>query len=170
MNNKTLCAGHRMCGHQFKLNVLCGTALAAALAAGMPGAYAQSGPMLDDIVVTAQKREQTSQDVPISLSATDGKFIADAGIGDIEVLSAYVPNLTVTTSPGISQIMIRGVGSAAATRSFEQSVGLYIDGIYSPRSVGVHLPFLDVERVEVLRGPQGVLFGKNSIAGAIRLR
>lgn len=167
MNNKTLCAGHRMCGHQFKLNVLCGTALAAALAAGMPGAYAQSGPMLDDIVVTAQKREQTSQDVPISLSATDGKFIADAGIGDIEVLSAYVPNLTVTTSPGISQIMIRGVGSAAATRSFEQSVGLYIDGIYSPRSVGVHLPFLDVERVEVLRGPQGVLFGKNSIAGAI---
>lgn len=148
---------------RLKAKIMCG----AALAVFAPAVHAQNGPVLDDIVVTAQKREQTSQDVPISLSATDGEFIAETGIGDIEGLSSYVPNLTVTTSPGISQIMIRGVGSAAATRSFEQSVGLYIDGIYSPRSVGVHLPFLDVERVEVLRGPQGVLFGKNSIAGAI---
>ena len=133
------------------------------------GEEAEADDGLQVVVVTAQKREQSAQDVPLSLSLTDGKFIANTGLQDVQAVATYVPNLTITTSPGISQINVRGIGSSAATRSFEQSVGVYVDEIYSPRSVSVGLPLLDVDRVEVLRGPQGVLFGKNSIAGAISI-
>lgn len=128
------------------------------------GIHAQ---MLEEVIVSAQKRAQSAQDVPISVHAVSSEFMTDNGIDSMVGLAVFVPNLTIVETPGANQILIRGMGSGYAGRSFEQSVGLYVDGIYAPRAAQFQVPFLDVERVEVLRGPQGVLFGKNSIAGAV---
>lgn len=122
---------------------------------------------LEEVVVTAQKRVESLQDVPISVSAISGEMIRNNGMQNMEDLAVMVPNLNVSDSPGVNYIVIRGLGSGAGTISFEQSVGLYIDGVYAARAAMFQAPFLDLERVEVLRGPQGVLFGKNSIAGAV---
>lgn len=139
--------------------------LANAIAAG--GASAQQL-MLEEIVVTAQKREQSIQDVPISVSAVSGDKIDDAGIGNLADLSAYVPNLNISDGGETTNIFMRGLGSGV-NFGFEQSVGMYIDGVYYGRDRQYRSPFLDLERVEVLRGPQGTLFGKNTIAGAINI-
>ncbi|MEH6516348.1 MAG: TonB-dependent receptor [Halioglobus sp.] len=122
---------------------------------------------LEEIIVTAQKREQSLEDVPISVSALDGDVIQQNGMSQIKDLSIMVPNLNIGESPGEYTINIRGIGSATSNRAFEQSVGLYVDGVYTGRSKQFQAPFLDVARVEVVRGPQGVLFGKNSNAGAV---
>ncbi|CAA0093138.1 Ferric-pseudobactin 358 receptor [Halioglobus japonicus] len=126
-----------------------------------------SASQLEEVVVTAQKRVESLQDVPISVSAISGEMIRNNGMQNMEDLAVMIPNLNVSDSPGVNSIVIRGLGSGAGTISFEQSVGLYIDGIYAARAAMFQAPFLDLERVEVLRGPQGVLFGKNSIAGAV---
>ena len=123
---------------------------------------------LEEIVVTARKRTENLQDVPVSVNAITGMKLQDAGISKIEDLSTYVPNLTLSETGISTNIYIRGIGSGI-NQGFEQSVGMYIDGIYYGRSQLSRAPFLDLERVEVLRGPQGVLFGKNSIAGAISM-
>ncbi len=122
--------------------------------------------VLEEIIVTAQKREESLQDVPVSVSAVSGQQIIEQGLGNLEEMSIYVPNLTINETPGASQIFIRGLGSGD-NAAFEQSVGLFIDGIYAGRARQFRAPFLDVASVEVLRGPQGTLFGKNTIAGAI---
>ncbi len=124
--------------------------------------------MLEEIIVTAQKVPESLQDVPISMSAVDGQKIADAGINDLQMLSSSVPGLQIGNGAVGDNIFIRGVGSGS-NRAFEQSVGMYIDGAYMGRSLQYRSPFLDVERVEVLRGPQGVLFGKNTVAGVINI-
>ncbi len=124
--------------------------------------------MLEEIIVTAQKVPESLQDVPISMSAVDGQKIADAGINNLQTLSASVPGLQIGTGAISQNIFIRGIGSGS-NRGFEQSVGMYIDGAYMGRSLQYRSPFLDVERVEVLRGPQGVLFGKNTVAGVINI-
>lgn len=122
---------------------------------------------LEEVVVTAQKRAQAIQDVPISVSAISGAKIADAGISDMDDLSRHVPNLNISTGNN-TQIRMRGLGSGL-NKGFEQSVGMYIDGIYFGRDRSYRGSLLDLERVEVLRGPQGILFGKNTIAGAINV-
>ena len=122
---------------------------------------------LEEIIVTAQKRPQTLQDVPLSVSAVDGEFVADAAITEIAGLGEFVPNLQTSASPFNSIITIRGLGSGGANRAFEQSVAMFIDGTYAGRSNQFLTPFFDVERIEIVRGPQGVLFGKNAIAGGI---
>ncbi|BFM15103.1 TonB-dependent receptor [Maricurvus nonylphenolicus] len=142
-------------------------AIAIALTATASNTYAEEGFTLEEIVVTAQKRAESLQDVPISVNAVAGEFLENSGISNLEEMSAHVPNLNISNTPGANQIVMRGLGSGASADSFEQSVGLYVDGIYSARSRQFQVPFMDVERVEVLRGPQGVLFGKNSIAGAV---
>ncbi|MGH1372713.1 MAG: TonB-dependent receptor [Cellvibrionaceae bacterium] len=123
---------------------------------------------LEEIVVTAQKRAQSLQDVPISVSAVGGEKIADAGIENLQDLSAYVPNLKIVEGGLVPQMFIRGIGSSA-NQGFEQSVGTYSDGVYMGRSLQSRSSFMDLERVEVLRGPQSILFGQSSIAGAISL-
>ncbi len=124
---------------------------------------------LEEVIVTAQRRSENLQDVPLSVSAITGDKIEKAGINTIADVMAYVPNLT-TTETGIStQLFIRGVGTGN-NQGFEQSVGMYIDGIYYGRQQLIRAPFLDLESVEVLRGPQSILFGKNSIAGAMNMR
>ena len=86
----------------------------------------------------------------------------------LDDLSSYVPNLTISEGTTSTNIYIRGFGSGANV-GFEQSVGMYVDGVYGGRDRQFRAPFLDLERVEVLRGPQGILFGKNTIAGAINI-
>jgi len=123
---------------------------------------------LEEVVVTAQKRAESLQDVPISVSAMTGDKLSEAGISRIADLQAYVPNLSMTEAALGSNVYIRGMGSQV-NQGFEQSVGTYVDGIYYGRARQLRAPFFDLERVEVLRGPQGILFGKNSIAGALNL-
>jgi iron complex outermembrane recepter protein len=127
-----------------------------------------AAPALEEVMVTAQKRTESLMDVPISILAVSGEKISNQGINDLSELSAYVPNFTVKEGTINTNIFMRGVGSGN-NRAFEQSVGMFIDGIYMGRSRQFRAPFFDLERVEVLRGPQGILFGKNTIAGAINL-
>ncbi|GAB3113343.1 TonB-dependent receptor [Aestuariicella hydrocarbonica] len=142
-------------------------AVVAATGFAATSAYAQAL-ALEEVVVTAQKRAESLQDVPISVSAMGGDKLAEAGIENLQDLSAYVPNLKVVDGGLVPLMFIRGIGSGA-NQGFEQSVGTYSDGIYMGRSLQSRSSFMDLERVEVLRGPQSILFGKNSIAGAISL-
>lgn len=139
-------------------------ALAVALAAPQ-SAYAQA---LDEIVVTAQSREKGLQDTPISISAVPAEKLADAAIQKSEDLQYLVPNFTMTETGIATNIFIRGIGSGI-NQAFEQSVATYIDGVHYPRAQQTRAPFLDLERVEVLRGPQAILFGKNAVAGALNI-
>lgn len=129
-------------------------------------AFAQSGPSLDEIVVTAQVRAAGLQDVPISMAAVSADTIKENSIVKIEDLKNLVPNFTYTETGISTGFFLRGIGSGI-NQGFEQSVGVYVDGVNLPRGQQVRNPFLDVERIEVLRGPQSILFGKNSVAGAI---
>jgi iron complex outermembrane receptor protein len=133
-------------------------------------AQAQTGSVkLEEIVVTAQKREESLQDVPISIMAISGEKLTDNGVFKIDDLQAFTPNLSMTETGIGTQIFIRGIGTGT-NPGFEQSVGTYIDGIYYGRPQLLRMPFLDLQQIEVLRGPQSILFGKNSIAGALNMR
>ncbi|MEO9500690.1 MAG: TonB-dependent receptor [Parasphingorhabdus sp.] len=133
----------------------------------------QSG--LNVIVVTAQKRAQGLQDTPIAITAVSGETLEAQGAENISNLQQITPNLIFdTTAPvsGVSSgaiVFIRGVGQTDFQLTTDPGVGTYVDGIYISRSVGGVLDVLDLERVEVLRGPQGTLFGRNTIGGAISL-
>ena len=136
-------------------------------------AYAQATDTADDeqdIVVTANKREQKLQDVPIAVTAVTGEQAAEAGVVDTERLAQVAPSLNITSSQQVglgAQIRIRGVGTATGNPALEGSVGYFIDGVYVGRSNTAFTDLVDVERIEVLRGPQGTLFGKNTSAGVI---
>jgi iron complex outermembrane recepter protein len=138
--------------------------LALAAAAQQPASAQQ----LEEVVVTAQKRAQSLQDVPISVSVTSGERLDNFSIADIGELSGSIPNVTIGQNATQDSVTIRGIGSGA-NHGFEQSVGTFIDGVYFGRGRSSRSPFLDIERVEVLKGPQGVLFGKNTIAGALNI-
>jgi iron complex outermembrane receptor protein len=123
---------------------------------------------LEEIIVTAQKRAESLQDVPISLTALSGSKIEDAGIHSFHDLGSFVPNLGVSENAVNSIISMRGIG-VGANQSFEQSVGIYVDGIHYGKSRQIRTGLFDLAQVEVLRGPQGILFGKNTLAGAINV-
>ena len=159
--------------------VLRGTASFAVLSAviGAAGAAAaQSAPQHDatsvrEIVVTAQKREQSLQDVPVVVTALPARLLQNAGVLDIKDMQILTPGLTVTStsSDAITTARIRGVGTVGDNPGLESSVGVVIDGVYRPRN-GVSFGDLgEVERIEVLKGPQGTLFGKNTSAGVINV-
>jgi len=149
-------------------------AIVAAVLLG-PGPVFAEGLVLEEIIVTAQKREQSLQETPVSVSAFTAEAIIDRGIANIADLADFTPNLIFdTTSPisGLSSgavVFIRGIGNTDFSLTTDPGVGLYVDGIYMSRSVGGVLDVLDVERIEVLRGPQGTLFGRNTIGGAISI-
>ncbi|MGB7451271.1 MAG: TonB-dependent receptor, partial [Lysobacterales bacterium] len=124
--------------------------------------------VLEEIIVTAQRREQGLREVPISIAVIDGQEIKDNAILELEDLSAQVPGFTVTEAAIATLIYVRGLGSGI-NQGFDQSVGMYIDGVFAGRGRQFRSSFLDIERVELLKGPQGILFGKNSIAGAINI-
>ncbi|HEY6527232.1 MAG TPA: TonB-dependent receptor [Cellvibrionaceae bacterium] len=128
---------------------------------------AQEAP-LEEVVVTAQKRSENLQNVPISVAAVSGSKLDEVGVENIEDLTKLVPNIHLTQTGISTQLRIRGIGSDNS-QGFEQSVGTYKNGIYHGRAPLLRAPIFDMERVEVMRGPQSTLFGKNSIAGAIDL-
>jgi iron complex outermembrane receptor protein len=129
--------------------------------------FAQNG-VLEEVLVTATKRAQAEIDVPFAIEAVSGKRLQDYNINDLRDLSSVVPNLIVTDAITSGTVAIRGIGSGQ-DRGFEQAVALYVDGVYMPRSRQYIGAFVDVERVEVLRGPQAALFGLNATAGAISI-
>ncbi|MDH3349985.1 MAG: TonB-dependent receptor [Gammaproteobacteria bacterium] len=122
----------------------------------------------DEIIVTAQKREQSLQEVPISVSVLSGDKIEEAGIDNLDDLALYVPNFSKGESGGGAIVQMRGIATGA-NPAYEQSVTMYMDDISLARAPLARMPLMDLERVEVLRGPQNVLFGKNAIAGALSL-
>ncbi|MBS0474234.1 MAG: TonB-dependent receptor [Proteobacteria bacterium] len=129
------------------------------------------GAKLEEIVVTAQKREQNLQVVPVAITAISADKVEQLGIKDAHDLSAMAPNVTVmqgTTNANAAVISIRGIPTPASeTFGLDTANALYIDGVYIARSGGSALDVIDVERVEVLRGPQGTLFGRNTTGGGI---
>jgi outer membrane receptor protein involved in Fe transport len=126
-------------------------------------------PVLEEIVITAQKREESLQEVPISVVAMSAEMMADANIGNMEDISNFTPNLSVFSHAPFTSLQVRGLGSPF-DKGFEQSAGLFLDGVYLGRLAFLDAAFLDVASVEILRGPQGTLFGKNTISGAISIR
>lgn len=123
-------------------------------------------PRLEEVVVTARKREESIQETPVAVTALSGESLRDRGILAVEELSKSVPSLQInnSTSP---QIFIRGIGQRAPFARFDPSVSVYLDGIFIPRPDGQLLDTIDVSSVQVLRGPQGTLFGKNNTGGAL---
>ena len=150
------------------------TALTLALALAAPGAQAQEEElMLEEIVVTAQKRLQSLEDVPMSVSAVTGDAVNDflGGAQDICGLAARVPGLNIETSNGRTQprFYLRGLGNIDFDVNANQPVAMVFDEIFLENNVLRSVPLFDIERVEVLKGPQGTLFGRNTNAGAIKI-
>ena len=131
-------------------------------------AVAQDVVTLEEITVTAQKREQSAQDVPITLNAFSGDFLNTIAAEDLRDISAYTPGLEID---GVTQpnFRIRGVETSDFGVGTDPAVGVFIDGVYASRSGAAIVFFSDLERVEVLKGPQGTLFGRNTAAGAISI-
>jgi iron complex outermembrane receptor protein len=132
-------------------------------------ATSSSSVSLGEVVVTAEKRAERLQDVPISMEVVSAKKLEDFHATDFKSIMDFTPNVFVESTAGDDVIYIRGFGSPPANFAFDQSVSLYMDGVYAGRSRQAQDPFFDTERVEVLRGPQGALFGKNTPAGAISI-
>lgn len=148
-------------------------ALAAAPAWAQDSASTPEEGFADDaIIVTATKRETTLQETPIAVSVTMGEAIERAQIRDLKDLSSLVPSLRVNTlqSSANTNFFIRGFGNGANNAGIEPSVGLFVDGVYRSRSAAMIADLPDVQRVEVMRGPQSTLFGKNASAGIISIR
>lgn len=128
---------------------------------------------LGDIIVTARRRPERLQRTPVSVIALTSKDLEAHSITNLRTLQNFVPNLTFAPSQfvgeGATNIFIRGIGQEDFGGAAESGVGLYVDGVYFARTNGTLMNLIDIERVEVLRGPQGTLFGKNTIGGAINI-
>ena len=135
----------------------------------------QSSGGIDAIIVTAQKRSEDVQDVPIAISAFGGEALRERAVVDVASLGALAPNVNLdggTPFSGSSAVLsatIRGIGSDDFAFNIDPGVGIYLDGVYLARTVGANQDLPDVERIEVLRGPQGTLFGRNTIGGAVSI-
>jgi iron complex outermembrane receptor protein len=127
---------------------------------------------IGDIVVTAQKRAENVQDIPLAISAVSSEYLEARDISSIDRLGSIAPNVKIERAPSnktISQIAIRGSVTINPAVTWEPAVGLYIDGVYIAKAQGSIFDVADLERVEVLRGPQGTLYGRNALAGAVNL-
>src|SRR5574341_40272 len=125
----------------------------------------------EDVTVTARRREENVQEVPVAVTLKSGRELAENAASDISELQADVPNLSIYAARNQSTTLtafIRGVGQADPLWGVDPGVGLYLDDVYVARPQGALLDVFDVQRVEVLRGPQGTLYGKNTIGGAIK--
>ncbi|HWJ69077.1 MAG TPA: TonB-dependent receptor [Sphingobium sp.] len=162
---------------RYRIGLLAATAIATLATPGLAQQTAQSSEQaaeqVGDIVVTAQFREQSLQNTPLAITAVTGEQLAEKGIVNMQDLSKVAPSVSLhhTGSAGGKTLaaFIRGVGASDYNFNVEPGVAFYIDDVYLGPSYGTLLEFIDLERVEVLRGPQGTLSGKNAIGGAIRL-
>ena len=151
----------------------------AAVTAGTAGAQepanSSTARLMEEIVVNARGVEEGLQDAPIAVSAFTGDTLDYRGVGSLNQIERFVPSLTLQNNPSFggasnsAAIYLRGVGQKEFLPTTEPGVGLYVDGVYVARSVGAILDIIDIERLEVLRGPQGTLFGRNTIGGAISI-
>lgn len=136
-------------------------------------AEAQTSQGIEEILVTARRREESLQDAPISISAVTSEGLSARGVDNVTQIGDFTPNVKFNSSVPVSAsnataaIFIRGIGQNDYQLSADPGVGLYLDGVYISRGVGNVLDVLNVERIEVLRGPQGTLFGRNTIGGAV---
>lgn len=131
--------------------------------------HSQQGVSLEEVVVTAERRARKLQDVPITVSAITGDAAALAGVTGTSSLQATVPSLSIDNHGNSATPFLRGIGSSSGDSNSEASVAIYLDGIYQPAPFGNFFEFNNIERVEVLKGPQGTLFGRNSTGGVIQV-
>lgn len=130
---------------------------------------------VEEVVVTARKREENLQDTPIAITAVGGAQLQARGAVDLTVIETIAPNVHFSASQptsglsGATAVFIRGIGQRDFTINIDPAVGIYFDGVYVGRSIGALMDLVDIERVEVLRGPQNTLFGRNTIGGAINV-
>ena len=124
---------------------------------------------ISEIVVTAQKRAENVQNVPIAISAFGGEALSERAVSNVSQLASLSPNVNLdsgvsfTASTAVLAASIRGIGASDFAFNIDPAVGVYVDGVYLARSVGANQDLLDVERIEILKGPQGTLFGRNTI-------
>jgi len=156
-----------------RVATLCGcTLLTLPLAASFA---ADESAALEEVIVTAQKRAENVQRVPIAITAFSADALAEKGVTNVADISSFTPNVQIDRSSafaGSSTILsayVRGIGQSDFAFNMEPGVGLYVDGVYYARTVGAAIDLMDVERVEVLKGPQGTLFGRNTIGGALHV-
>ena len=152
-------------------SLLMASTMVGGLAVTAPALAQDTGASEEIITVTARRREESLQDVPLSVSAVSGEELERTGAVDIIAIADVSPNVTLEVSRGTSSTLsafIRGVGQQDPVAGFEAGVGIYVDDVYLNRPQGAVLDLIDVERVEVLRGPQGTLYGRNTIGGAVK--
>jgi len=142
-------------------------ALSAALLAGNTLAQELA---IEEIMVTATKRPESLQDIPVAVSAFTGAMLEEAGVKDIRDIASLTPGLSIKSRGDTeASVFIRGIGSQAPGIGADPAVGIYIDGLYAARGTNATAAFFDIERIEVVKGPQGTLFGRNASAGAISI-
>lgn len=160
-----------------KKTLICATAMAAISTAFTAPVNAQedgedNARRLGTVNVTAQRVEENIQDVPVAVTALSSEQLEDKQVLNIRDLTAQVPNINIATNTGTAnaaRIFLRGVGEDESRGAVDQAVGIYVDGVYIGRSVGSLFDVVDLESLEVLRGPQGTLYGRNTVGGAIKL-
>ena len=141
----------------------------------MTGPQASEGEALESIVVTARRREESLQDTPVAVTALTAEALERQQATGTMDLDKIAPNIqfhsygTLTGNNSAAQVFIRGIGQTDATPAVDPGVGIYIDDVYMGRSVGGAMEFRDISSVQILRGPQGTLFGRNTIGGAVLL-
>jgi iron complex outermembrane receptor protein len=156
---------------------LVGSAMLAAGIATTPSwAQSQSSAqslLLEEIVVTARKREESAFDVPVAITALNSEQLDVLKVRDIQSLSVGLPNVAfddIGTTRGVANFSIRGIGVNSSIPSIDPTVGTFVDGVYLGTNAGTVFDVFDLESIEVLRGPQGTLFGRNVTGGAVLLR
>jgi iron complex outermembrane recepter protein len=152
-----------------RAGLLSASAIATLLAAAP--ALAQDASLIEELIVTAQKREEAAQDVPIALTALSGEQLERQGVVGFQDLSTRVPSLRFGSgvTGGENVITLRGIGSQNTTSGGDSPVAYNVDGVYLARTTSVDPEFFDVDRIEVLRGPQGTLYGRNSVGGSVNI-
>ena len=151
--------------------LLAGSALALAFTAPAAFAADTNAVELETLIVTASKRAENIQDVPMSVSAVSGDYIEKAGVTNATDLARFIPSVAVTQSNNNrnTTLYVRGIGTSGTNPGIESSVGIFIDGVYILAAGPLQSNLQDVSTIEVLRGPQGTLYGKNTTAGAINI-
>ena len=128
--------------------------------------------VIEEVIVSAQRRAQSLQEVPVAVTAIDAESMELKQVTNVLDLQYQIPNISIATNTGTAngaRIFLRGVGEDESRPSADPAVGIYVDGVYVGRQVGALFDLVDLEQIEVLRGPQGTLYGRNSNGGAVKL-
>ena len=155
-----------------KIRTSCILLALSAASASAPALHAQTPRIIEEILVIAQKRQEPAQAVPLAVTAISGDMIRESGMLTMVQLTELHPSVSFDVAQNYqnASLKIRGIGTVGNARNFEGSVGVFIDGVYRPRSIMAISDINDISQLEVLRGPQGTLFGKNTVAGTLNLQ